>query len=474
MLSQYICVREVGSTFFSTEIITLLSVIMILIGPSIAYFVADRVGDRLLVAWGGLSFVALLAVPVSIRYLAAVMKEQGFELMAMIFLLAFGSLFFSAFFAVFLPRLAKSEADFKVLYALELLGSLVALCSLVFIPTWRDLITLFWLLIVLSFYLALGEKRKFEVRSLSIFLLLLVGLGSHYYPILEDVSARRYYSVFWDKVKPQILETHYSPYQRVDVVADAGGKSLYLDGVAYYEAGDLHWFNYYIADLPGRLVKRKQGEKSSALIVGSGTLSSTGYLCRQGFDVTTVDIDAVVARMGMKYFSSNTGLKNGDFELVIDDARRFVRSVPDGKYDLIVLDIPAPFHVQTALLYVPSFFKELKRCLKPGGIVALNTCSYKLDDRISASITAGALSVFEDVSSIQGDSLGLTILYCSDHLPFAMEQLRKEAAMNERDKFLVRDDRNLRYTTRDAKPHTEENLCALMLLSRYEFPEIGN
>ncbi|MCB9466681.1 MAG: methyltransferase domain-containing protein [Candidatus Obscuribacterales bacterium] len=470
MLTQYICVREIGSTFFSTEIVTLLSVIMILIGPSIAYSMSERVSQRGLLLWAALSFVALMLVPFGIRMAVTMMKIWHLELLAMVAVLIFGSLFFSAFFAVFLPRLASGEENFRLLYSLELLGSVLALLLLTVIGSWQNLVTAFYLLLVLCLHLAFGKKLLTGTA------LILALVGAYYYPSLDAAAATRYYQVYWDKENPRILETHYSPYQRVDVVEDDRGKALYLDGVPYYEWGDLHWFNYYIAELPGRLVSHDS--KARALVVGSGTLSSSGYLVRQGYQVTTVDIDRVVADLGLKYFGELNQLnqfKHGDskkFELVIDDARRYIRSVPDRSCDLIVLDIPAPYHIQTALLYVPSFLKELKRCLKPGGIVSINTCSYQLDDRIAASIARGATEVFEDVSSIQGDSLGLTILYCSDRLPFSMRSLRSEASKSEKDRFSIMDNQALRFAVRGVKAHTEENLCALLLLSRYEFPEL--
>ena len=226
-------------------------------------------------------------------------------------------------------------------------------------------------------------------------------------------------------------------------------------------------FNYYIAELPGSMLK----SKGKSLIIGAGTLSSTGYLVRQGFDVTTVDIDQVVANMGQKYFGDLNKLKPGDFNLVIADARRYIKQVPDNSMDLIVLDIPAPYHVQTALLYVPSFFKELSRCLKPGGIVAVNTCSYKLRDEISSSIAKSACSVFADVNAIQGETLGLTILYCSDKLPFDSNALARQLEKQEKRIFKIVDNKATRFITSDARAHTEENLCALIMLSRYEVPE---
>lgn len=461
ILCQYIAVREIGAIFFSTEIITLLSVIMIMLGPSIAYGLCDRVSEKLLKLWSLGTFLVLISLPFGLRFLVSIMKSYKLELAAMVLVLLVGSLFCSAFFAVFLPKLSKSNEDFKTLYGLELIGSILAMLLIAVIGNWTLTIYLFWVFIVVSVSLA------FKNKAISSFYGVIAIAAMVFYPGLNNAATEKFYEVYWDKENPEILETIYSPYQRIDVVKDDKGKSLFLDGVPYYEAGDLHWFNYYIAELPGSLLK----EKKDALIVGSGTLSSTGYLVRQGFDVTTVDIDSKVAKMGRKYFSDLNKLKDDQFKLVIADARRFIKTVPDNSKDLIVLDIPAPYHIQTALLYVPSFFQELSRCLKPGGIVALNTCSYRLQDEISSSIAKSACSVFDDVYAIQGETLGLTILYCSDNLPFNSKSLGDKLAEEEKRVFRIFNNKATRYIVSDAKAHTEDNLCALIMLSRYEIPE---
>lgn len=45
MMTQYIGVREIGSTFFSTELITLIAVVISLAGLSVAYAVSDLFWD---------------------------------------------------------------------------------------------------------------------------------------------------------------------------------------------------------------------------------------------------------------------------------------------------------------------------------------------------------------------------------------------------------------------------------------------
>lgn len=461
MLSQYILVREVGSTFFSTEIITIMSVVMSLIGPSIAYFFVDKVSERVLLIWSIVTFIVLSLLPFGLRYSVALMRSIDLELPAMVITFLVGSLLCSSFFAVFLPKIAGTSSDFNRLYRLELLGALLALGSIFVLGSWMATVISFWVLIVLVIHFSIEKPR------LTILLSLVMVATAASYPSLDKLSACQFYKVFWDKKNPRILKTEYSAYQRIDVVEDDKGKALFLDGVPYYEYGDLHWFNYYIAELPGKLVP----EKKNAVIVGSGTLASTGYLVRQGFDVTTVEIDQSVYKIGKQYFSDLNKLKGDEYKLVIGDARRYFRKVPSNSLDIIVLDIPAPYHLQTALLYVPSFFSELKRCLKPNGILTVNTCSFELTDPISASIAKSASSVFGEVLALQSDKLGLTVLYCSKNDPIPTRKLKQELAKLKGEKLKLYDNQATRFVVSDTRSHTRDNLCALLLLARYELPE---
>lgn len=340
------------------------------------------------------------------------------------------------------------------------MGLLLIGASLAF--SWHSLITVFWLLIVLVIHLSI--KRK----VLTVLALITVCGASYLYPGIDKLAMEKYLDNYWFVKNAKIIETRYSAFQRIDIVQEPDGKAIYLDGVPYYQSGDLHWFNYYISALPGAMLK----DKGEALVIGSGSLNSTNYLLNEGFDVTTVDIDKNVAEFGLKYFNAINS-KQAKFHLVIDDARAYVHNL-DKKFDLIVLDTPAPYHLQTSMLYTKNFFNDLKIHLKPGGIASINTCSWHLDDEIGSSIARGATEVFEDISTIQGQSVGLTIMYCSDKLPFKTLDLRNELAKKSESKFTVFDKAGLEtfLNAVNARAHGIKNPIALLALSRMHLPRL--
>jgi len=436
---------------------------MILLGPSLAYLVGNKISQSVLELWGIITFIALVSMPLSIRLLVAVLNEWHLEWLAIGLIFSLGCLFFSAFFALFLPRLCDAPHSFKKLYALELIGAIVGLLLIGISSSisWQALITIFWLLIVLVLHWSINRKL------ITIFSLVTVCGASYFYPQIDKFAMEKYLEDYWYIKNAKLIETKYSPFQRIDIVQEPDGKAIYLDGVPYYQSGDLHWFNYYISALPGALLKNK-GE---ALVIGSGSLNSTNHLLKEGYSVTTVDIDKEVAKLGLKYFSK---LNSPKFKLVIDDARSYVHNLGNKKFDLIVMDTPAPYHIQTSMLYTKAFFLDLKKHLKSGGVASINTCSWHLDDEIGGSIAKGATEVFEDVSTIQGESVGLTILYCSDKLPFDTTSLRSELSKEPERKFTIYDRAGLEtfLLSSKAKAHSIKNPIALLSLARIHLPRL--
>ncbi|NLI76287.1 MAG: hypothetical protein GX442_07590 [Candidatus Riflebacteria bacterium] len=460
MLTQIIAVREIGSALFPTELVTILSTIMVLSGPSLAYAVADRVSDRALAWWGGLTTAFLLIMPVGIRFFTGFMVGHGGDLAALGLVFCLGGMFTSAFFAVFLPRLTGRGGSFRRLYALELAGALTALGPMAAGLSWGGQRHLFFALIVLTLHLALQRPRLTLAAGLAA-----AGLALAH-PTLDARAAEYYGASCWDLAEPRSVAVAYSPYQRIEVMQDGPRRLLLLDGLPYYDVGELHWFNHYIAELPGRFFR----DKGRALVVGSGSLGSTAYLVRQGFEVVTVDLDRQVAEFGMTFFHDLHGLATGDFQLRTGDIRRVLAEHPDERYDLIVLDIPAAFHLHTALLYTPEFLGRLKERLSPGGMVALNTTGSDLGDGVPAAIIRGACQTFAEVMGVRGGSLGLIVLYCGTRLPMTVATMKEQLLIDERQGFEIFPDASLRTATRGVPPHTADHLAALLMTLQARVP----
>jgi len=356
---------------------------------------------------------------------------------------------------VFLPQQAREPASLPALYALELCGALAALGVIALAPSWRVTLGAFWAVAVLVVQLGLGRKW------VTLGVLAAAAALYAFYPALDRAAARTYFRGYHGHTSPRLIETAYSPYQRIDVVDDADGRSLYLDGVPFYRAGELDGFNILLADVPGLL----QPSRGAALVIGSGSFSSAGFLARRGYAVTVVELDAKVAEIGFRQFAFRHHLAAGAVRIVVDDGRRFLARESGSSYDLIVLDVPAPYHLQTALLHTPSFYRQVASRLKPGGVAAISLCG-DLDDEIARGIAASAASVFTSLVAVESRSVGVAILYASDALPFDASAVRTELGERDSRGGRVLDDAWLRRSIVGVAPLSERHLAPVLVMAR--------
>jgi hypothetical protein len=249
----------------------------------------------------------------------------------------------------------------------------------------------------------------------------------------------------------------------VDVIEDSGGRSLYLDGVPFYRQGDLHAFNEFMAEVPGAL----HPSRGLALVIGSGSFSSAARLHRLGYQVTVVELDAVVAELGMRHFKAEHQLSPQDISLEIDDGRRFLARQTT-RYDVIVLDVPAPYRVQTALLHTPAFYRQVAAHLQPDGVAALALCD-GVEGPLGRRIAASALLAFPEVLVIESESVGLGILYGGHRLPFSAKEVASALALRDPQGGRVLQHRTVQMATLLSPPLSEKDLLGVLLLAHMAY-----
>jgi spermidine synthase len=462
VLTQYVAVREIGSTFLPTEIVILAATLVTLAGPSIGYAIAHRIPDRVLALWGALSLAALLALPVGLRALVGAMAARGHGGVAIGLTVLLGGLFLSAFSAVFLPRCARAPASLAALYACELGGALVALALLALSASFRVTLALSWAAAVLALHL--GLRRP----SLSLAAAAAAVGAALAYPRLDEAAAGLYYAGYHGRREPRIVVTEYSPYQRIDVVDDARGRrSLYLDGVWFFRNDGFDGHNRFLAELPGAL---HAGAGREALVIGSGSFSSAAYLHGLGYEVTVVELDEAVARIGFFAFGETHGLVPGAVKVWIGDGRRFLAETARA-FDVIAVDVPAPYHLRTALLHTPGFYRLAASRLRPSGVVSLSLCG-SVEGPVGKAIAAAAAQAFPSVVAVESATSRLAHLYGGSPLPFSAADVA--AALAERDPRggRVLADAELRALVRGVEPLTEARLFPVLALARAALEDV--
>ena len=312
------------------------------------------------------------------------------------------------------------------------------------------------------------KKRLLLPCTLGIFLVIF----SFYFHALDKRSCEYFYSNFysWFKGKAQVLFSGYSPYQKIEVLSDSeANKSLYLNGLEYFNPSDLEAFNFFLSELPARLK-----QPSSVLIVGSGSMSSVYHISPFAKEITTVEIDRKVYEVGRKYFKEYNHLDEiGNWHLVIDDAKHYLKNTGK-KFDLVVVDIPAPYYIQTALLFTKEFYAMVKDRLNPGGLISIYLCekfSPKKKKFLSSRIVAAIDSVFNDFFIVNSHAAGYSFLMATDKFSFSKDKLADTIKLYRFEEgFLVFDKKQARAVVAGTEPASFSNLDIVLDLNLWALP----
>lgn len=76
LLCQYLAVRELSATVFSTELVAILATLVTLVGPSLGYALGPRLGRRLRYLLGGAALAMQLTLSFGPRLLCGALASQ--------------------------------------------------------------------------------------------------------------------------------------------------------------------------------------------------------------------------------------------------------------------------------------------------------------------------------------------------------------------------------------------------------------
>lgn len=244
------------------------------------------------------------------------------------------------------------------------------------------------MLLLLVFILLNKDKWAFSFLVLGLYL---IGIFTFNQKELNIYSTLDYYQSLGFS-NPKLLFSDNSFYHSVDVIQTYYDRSQkikrskisFLNGQKYFvydypfpgieaEESSLSEFTYFLADLPAHYKFNRDGKKQRILILGGGSLYSINRVAPYTAKTTVVEIDPKVIESSKKCWSEinrYNSLKN--YEIIIDDAKRYLKTTNE-QFDLIIMDISAPYYLGSALLHNRDFFELVKSKLKPGGIFSEST-----------------------------------------------------------------------------------------------------
>lgn len=139
--------------------------------------------------------------------------------------------------------------------------------------------------------------------------------------------------------------------------------------------------------------------KNRILILGGGAFSLPEYLGRQYPDSTVdvVEIDSQLPAIAQKYFRYD---QPSNVNVYTEDARAYLQKTTN-KYDFIIADVYSDASVPFALT-TREYTAELKKVLKPDGVVAVN---------MIASTSQACLPLFASLNSSYATSFKNSLYY---------------------------------------------------------------
>jgi len=194
----------------------------------------------------------------------------------------------------------------------------------------------------------------------------------------------------------KILFEGKSPFQDI-LVFDSStyGRVLVLDGVIQLTERDECAYQEMIVNLP----MMSHPQPRNVLIIGGGDGGVLREVCRHESveSVVMCEIDEMVVELSKKYFSTSTATAYSDPRLTLkfEDAAKFIKSFTN-TFDVIITDSSDPVGPANTL-FTQEFYADLKRSLRPGGVLCCQGECMWLHLELISSVMEGCRKIFPKV-----------------------------------------------------------------------------
>ncbi|NJM87652.1 MAG: polyamine aminopropyltransferase [Hydrococcus sp. RU_2_2] len=173
-------------------------------------------------------------------------------------------------------------------------------------------------------------------------------------------------------IKGDRLFKEESPYQTVEVFDTYGnGKILTIDRMVMCTEADEASYHETIVHVP----MQTHPNVKDVLVIGAGDGGTIRELVRypEIERITMVEIDEAVVRASKQFFPTiSSAFNHPKLNLLIDDGIKFVAEAADAAYDLVIIDSSDPVGPSEGL-FTRSFYEDVYRCLRPGGVITVQS-----------------------------------------------------------------------------------------------------
>ncbi|KMZ61156.1 Spermidine synthase [Zostera marina] len=192
----------------------------------------------------------------------------------------------------------------------------------------------------------------------------------------------------------KILFQGKSKYQNLMVFESSTyGKVLVLDGVIQLTERDECAYQEMITHLPLCSISNPK----KVLVIGGGDGGVLREIARYSSieQIDICEIDEMVVDISKKFFPKiSVGFEDPRVNLHIGDGVAFLKAVPIGTYDAVIVDSSDPIGPAQELFEKP-FFESVAKALRPGGVVCTQAESIWLHMHIIEDIVTICRQIFK-------------------------------------------------------------------------------
>lgn len=173
------------------------------------------------------------------------------------------------------------------------------------------------------------------------------------------------------KIK-DVLYSAQSKYQKIEVLQSESslGKILTLNDLMFVNEGDYYNYSEMITHVP--MLSNKNPKDVLVIGGGTGTIAKEVLKYNTVENVVIVDIDEMVIETSKTYLPSVAGcLDDKKVKVEITDAIEYVKN-KENTFDVIIITSPDPLGPGVGL-YTEEFYLDIKRSLKAGGILVVQS-----------------------------------------------------------------------------------------------------
>ncbi len=233
------------------------------------------------------------------------------------------------------------------------------------------------------------------------------GTGAHRAPRMDRTGISK------------IIHNEQSHYQKIVLTEEQPSHEvsqeklqhvLFLDGFVQFSSIDEQSYHMCLADIPMLAASYQKTKAKNILILGGGDgLAARNFLKNPRVEkITMVELDPAMIKLASenpiirKY--NNNSLNNPKVEIIVADAFRWVQDKQEilkGRFDIIVIDFPAPKNLTLARLFSAEFYRAAFKLVAPKGFISIQAGpSYSFEDPLRKTLSQVTSSILKTINSI--------------------------------------------------------------------------